>query len=1108
MDFQQTKFTNMKKVFYLFLAMAFLMPSSHLFAQKKKKKDESKDKTETPKYFLDTVSLSGLKWRNIGPAFTSGRIADIAVHPDNRSVYYVATASGGVWKTTNSGTTYQPIFDGQGSYSIGCVTIDPSNPNIIWVGTGENNNQRSVGYGDGIYKSEDGGRSWKHKGLKESEHIGKIIVHPDNSDVIWVAAIGPLWSGGGDRGVYKSIDGGENWEAVLTVDENTGCTDLVMDPRNPDILYAAMYQRRRRQFTYVGGGAGSGMQKSMDGGKTWKKINSGLPSVMGRIGLSISPADPEIIYAMVEAEKGSGFYRTTSRGARWEKRSSYFTRGNYYSEIVAHPTKPDVVFAMDTYMQVSNDGGKTFSSVNENYKHVDNHSMWIDPNDTNYYLVGCDGGIYESFDASKTWHYKDNLPVTQFYKVAVDNSKPFYYVYGGTQDNFSMGGPSRTRNQHGIVNHDWFVTQGGDGFESAIDPDNPNIVYAQYQYGGITRYDKATGERMGIQPKPRDGEDAYRWNWDAPLATSVHKSGRVYYAANKVFRSDDRANTWEVISPDLTRQLDRNTFKVMGRVQSMDAVAKNASTSQYGTIVSFSESPINENLLYAGTDDGLIQITEDGGKNWTKISSFPDVPDQTFVYMLLASQHDENVVYACFNNHRNGDFKPYFYKSSDKGKTWKSMNANLPERGSTYSVAEDHVNKDLLFVGTEFSCFVTVDGGGHWKKLSAGLPTIAVRDIAIQQRENDLVIATFGRGFYVLDDYSPLRRADKETFAKDADIFPIKDALVFVERTPLGLRGNAFQGDAYYSAKNPPVGATFTYFVKDKYKTLKARRQAAEKKLIKEGKDVRYPTYEELKAEREEESSYLEFTIRDNAGSIIRKMKTGLKKGVNRIVWDGRLADYRPVSLRSSSGSIFGNPSTGLRAMPGKYSVSLSQSINGEMKELVPPTNFNLEFLEGTTLPAADKKALADFQAEVGTLQGKFSAMGSQMRDVNNKLRHIRKAVYAMSTPTNDLTSDLKKMEDEMDSISTSMYGDRLKGTLDLPADYSIASRVGSVLGEMWGSTSAPTNTQKEGFRIAKKAFTPILERFNKFVSGDLKSMEDRLNQLGAPYTPGRKIEE
>ncbi|RMG86635.1 MAG: glycosyl hydrolase, partial [Bacteroidetes bacterium] len=860
-------------------------------------------------------------------------------------------------------------------------------------------------------------------------------------------------------------------------------------------------------FTYVGGGPGSGMYKTTDGGKTWKKINTGLPEVMGRIGLVISPADPEKIYAMVEAEGGGGFYRSTTRGARWEKRSGYSTSGNYYSEIVAHPTLPDVVYAMDTWMHVTTDGGKTFTQVNENRKHVDNHAMWIDPDDPDYFLVGCDGGIYESFDAANSWHFKDNLPVTQFYKVAVDNSKPFYYVYGGTQDNFSLGGPSRTRNQHGIVNADWFVTQGGDGFESAIDPENPNIVYAQYQYGGLTRYDRATGENMGIQPKPREGEPAYRWNWDAPLQTSAHKSGRIYYAANKVFRSDDYGNTWTVISPDLTRQIDRNALPVMGRVQSIDAVAKNASTSQYGTIVSFSESPLNENLLYAGTDDGLIQITEDGGQTWRKVAQFPGVPDQTFVYMLLAGQHDENVVYACFNNHRNGDFKPYIYKSSDKGHTWTNISANLPERGSTYCVAEDHVKPGLIFTGTEFGCYVSVDDGGHWKKLAAGLPTVAVRDMAIQKRENDLVIATFGRGFYVLDDYSPLREMTLENLAGEARIFSVKDGLVFVERTPLGIRGKGFLGDSYFTAENPPVGATFTFYRKTKYKTLKERRQAAEKALIKEGKDVRYPTYEALKAEQEEEAPFIELTIQDAAGNIIRKLKTGQQNGVQRIVWDGRLPDYRPVSLRPPGDNIFGNPQTGIPALPGKYTVRLAESINGQMTELAGPVSFELKLLEGATLPAKDNAQALAFQAEAAELQGKFSGLGNQIGEMDNELKHIRAAIHQMTAPTPALYERLRKIENELSDIRRVLYGDPLQSKLDLPETYPVAARIGYILAEIWGSTSDPTNTQREGLRIAKKEFEPQLERFNRLRDTDLKALEQQLNELGAPYTPGRRIE-
>ncbi len=1092
-----------------FIWAVLMLFSISLAAQKKPAPAPAKEVKQ--EHFLEKVSLSGLKFRSIGPAVTSGRIADIAVHPANRSVYYVAVASGGVWKTENAGTTYEPVFDAQGSYSIGCVTIDPNNPNVIWVGSGENNGQRSVAYGDGVYKSEDGGKSWKNMGLKNSEHIGKIIVDPRNSDVVYVAAIGPLWKEGGDRGLYKTTDGGKTWKAVLTIDEHTGVTDMLMDPRNPDVLYAAAHQRRRHVFTYVSGGPGSGMYKSKDGGQTWDKINTGLPNVdMGRIGLAMAPSDPEVIYAIVEAAQGKGgLFRSMNRGASWEKRSGHNTSGNYYSELVVHPHNPDVLFSMDVWIQISNDGGKTFRMMGEEFKHVDNHSMWIDPKDPNYYLVGCDGGIYESFDAAKTWSFKGNLPVTQFYKVEVDNSEPFYYVYGGTQDNFSLGGPSRTRNAHGIANSDWFVTNGGDGFESAIDPKNPNIVYAQAQYGVLVRYDRQSGEAVGIQPKPGQGEAEYRWNWDVPLMTSAHVDKRIYFAANKLFRSDDYGSTWTAISPDLTRQIDRNTLPVMGRVQSVDAVAKNASTSPYGNIVAFHESPVDANLLYAGSDDGLIHVTEDGGRTWTKIdcNTIPGVPERTYVNFLLASRHDINVVYAAFNHHKYGDFRPYFYKSADRGRTWKAISNNLPERGSAYSIAEDHLDKDLLFVGTEFGCFFSIDGGGYWKALKAGLPTIAVRDIAIQRRENDLVLATFGRGFYVLDDYSPLRQLKKEQLAAEAQVFPIKDGLVYHESMPYGLRGKSFQGHAFYAASNPPVGVTFTYYVRDEVKTLKQKRQEDEKEKIKKGEPIRYPTYEEFEAENREEEPYLLFTIRDLSGNIVRELKTGFSKGVNRITWDGRFPSINPVRLQPPAfDNPFANLDEGVLAMPGDYTVSLSQSVNGQLRELVAPQRFRLNSLGGVTLPAADRPALVAFQREAQELQRAVSGASGMLNEINTRMQHIRKAVYAVSVPKAELVKDLQAIDAKLYNIRKAMFGDETASTLDKPAPMPVSSRVSWLTGEMWSSTSAPTQSHRDALRIAGEEFKPLLEQIRSVRNNDLRLLEEKLEKAGAPYTPGRDV--
>lgn len=1097
----------MNKSPFLLFALLFLFACSSTtsITAQKKKKDDTKTANKSP---LDKVSLSGLKFRNIGPAITSGRVSDIAVNPTNPFEYYVATASGGVWKTNNWGNTYKPIFDSQGSYSIGCVTMDPSNPSVIWVGTGENNNQRSVAYGDGVYKSMDGGASWKNMGLKSSEHIGKIIVHPDNSDVVWVAAIGPLWSDGGERGVYKTMDGGKTWELALEIDKYTGVTDLIIDPRNPDVLYAAAMQRSRKIFTYLGGGPGSGMHKTTDGGKTWTKINKGLPSVdIGRIGLAISPADPEIIYAIVEAAQGKGgFYRTTNRGASWHKQGSHNTSGNYYSEIIADPVEPNTVYSMDTWMKVSKDGGKTFKNCGEDYKHVDNHSMWINPTNNQHWLVGCDGGIYETWDAAKNWDFKENLPVTQFYKVAVDNDFPFYNIYGGTQDNFSLGGPSRVNTDHGITNRDWFITHGGDGFESQVDPENPDIVYAQSQHGVLVRYDRKSGEEVGIQPKERKGEDAYIWNWDAPLAVSHHASGRLYFAANKLFRSNDRGDSWEVLSDDLTRKVDRNKLKLQDRVWGIDAVAKNRSTSLYGAIVAFSESPVNSELLVVGTDDGLIQITTDGGKNWRKVDNVSGVPNRTYVNSVYASNHDENVIYAAYNNHKAGDFKPYIYRSSDKGLTWSKISNNLPERGSIYSIEEDHVDKDLIFCGTEFGVFFSPNAGKEWKQLKGGMPTIAIRDLAIQKRENDLVLGSFGRGFFVLDDYSALRSVEATPMAEEAQLFAIRDALMFEKAVPLGLPGKSFQGDNLYSAENLGPVAMITYYYPESPETLKAKRQKAAKKAAKAKKDNAYPTYDELLAESEEMKSELIFTIKDSAGKIVRKFNKAPKKGLQRFQWDLRRTPKDAISLSKPS---FYNPFAGTKqgpfVAPGNYTVSMETYIDGETKAVGTPVTFAVKALNNTVLPAEDRMAKAAFQQEVEELKRSMQGAQRTISEMDNKLRYIRQAIKVVEQPSTNLTAAANAIDKKMDDIKRQFYGDRIKSRLDMQAPPTPLRRLGSVQYEQGNSTASPTKTHQASLAIAKEEFGPILNAIRAIADEDMVKLEEQLESVNAPYTPGRK---
>lgn len=1092
-----------KLLLVLIVALAGMQAIS---AQKSKSGNTIETQETKERTRLEETSFQGLKFRCVGPALTSGRISDFAVYPGSAKIYYVATSSGGVWKTVNAGTTYTPVFDEEGSYSIGCVTIDPNNSDVVWVGTGENNNQRSVAYGDGVYKSVDGGTSWKNMGLKESEHIGKIIVHPDNSDHVYVAAIGPLWSSGGDRGVYRTTDGGENWELILEIDEHTGVNDLVMDPRDPNVLYAAAFQRARHVFTYLGGGPGSGVYKTTDGGENWEKANNGLPEVdLGRIGFAISQANPDVIYAIVEAAQGkSGFFRSVDGGANWERRGDFVTSGNYYQEIITDPLDADKIFAMDTWMQYSDDGGKTWNHVGEVTKHVDNHCLWIDPDDTGHMLAGCDGGIYETWDAAETWHFKMNLPVTQFYKVSVDNSEPFYYIYGGTQDNFTIGGPSRMVSENGIANTDWFITHGGDGFETQVDPFNPDIVYSQSQYGVLVRYDKRSGEEVGIQPKEREGENAYRWNWDAPLVASTHQAGRIYFAANKVFRSDNYGNAWEVISDDLTRQLNRNELEIMGRVWSIDAVAKNRSTSPYGNIVALTESPIHQDVLFAGTDDGLIHRTTSGGGHWTRIEGIPGVPERTYVNAVLASQHDVNTVYACFNHHKYGNFKPYIYKSTDQGETWTSISSNLPERGSVYAIAEDHLDPGLLFAGTEFGVFFTNDGGRNWKQLESGVPTIAVRDIAIQQRENDLVLGTFGRGFYVLDDYSALREATEEKLDEDVILFTTRDALLFERSYPLGLPGKSFQGDSYWLGENLGSSAIFTYYMKKDVKTLEEKRRETEKEIRKEDKDVSYPTYEELKAEREEDDPMLIFTVTNESGDIVRKLESAPKAGIHRIQWDLRTPSKDPISLTPPSFyNPWSDPDEGTLVAPGTYAVRLSLWQNDSMKHLAGPVEFDVIPLENTVMPAPDRMAMVEFKERVNDIARAVDGTQNAMREIDNELKHIRKAIMRVEKPTEELLAEVDRIEDTLREIRRVINGDDVAADLDIGTPPSVSSRVSWIMYEQQFSTSEPTQTHRNSLTIAEKKFRPALRRLRELVLEDIAALRETLQKAGAPYTPG-----
>lgn len=1092
---------------YRILILLLTLFSLTLNGQRKKKTD-----SDAPKSAFEELSISGLKFRSIGPAFTSGRIADFAVNPENPSEFYVATAAGGVWKTTNRGLNFKPVFDDQGSYSIGVVEMDPNNHNVVWVGSGENNNQRSVAYGDGVYKSVDGGKSWENKGLKNSEHIGMIAIDPTNSDVVYVAATGPLWSAGGDRGLYKTTDGGDNWTKILDISEHTGVHEVHLDPRNPNVVYAVAHQRRRHVFTYISGGPESSVYKSTDGGENFREIKKGLPGGdLGRIGLDISPANPDVIYAVVEAqEKKGGFYKSTDLGESWVRQSDYSSSGNYYQEVIADPVDVDRVYVMNTFAGVSEDGGKNFKNVGEKNKHIDNHALWIDPKNTNYLLNGNDGGVYESWDRGKTWRFFPNLPVTQFYKLGISNEYPFYYVYGGTQDNFTLGGPSQTTETTGITNRNWFVTTLGDGFEPHVDPNNPDIVYSQSQYGNLSRFDRSSGKTKNIVPQPPEGDYSYNWNWDAPLLISNHDNKRLYYASDRVHRSDDRGQSWKEVSEDLTRQLDRNRLEVMGKVWPMDAVAKNASTTPFGNIVSIAESPLDENVLFAGTDDGLVHISTDGGQNWTKYSQFPGVPDMTYVNEIIASTHDKNTVYIAFNNHKRGDFKPYLLKSTNLGASWSSIASNLPERGSAYAIAEDPEAANLLFVGTEFGCFATVDGGQKWKKLGNGLPTIAVRDINIQERENDLVLGTFGRGFYIMDDYSALRDLSKELMDKEAHIFPVSEALQYSPYSPIAasktiswLGPKGFQGETYYLGENPTFGAAFTYYLKEKYSTLKGAREKEEGKKRKDGATVYYPTYDQLQAEKDEEKPFLIFTIKDSNGEVINELRTSGSKGINRVFWDLKYPAISRVEV--SRADPMKNLSSGIMVLPGTYTVELAKSINGEVTQLADPVSFEVKTLDNLTLPPSDPAAMLAFHQELMALSKAEQGARSTYNQLNEALKYYKSA--ARIVKSSSLNEKIDAMEDQLNEIQISLFGDPIKRQLEIDQAPSVRSRVNTAIWTGTSSFTDPTETAKEVKRIAQKYLDPVVSSLKKIVEEDVPAINAILDENNAPWTPGRIIE-
>ncbi len=1043
--------------------------------------------------------LGQVNFRMIGPATTSGRIVDIAVNPLNKSEYYLAAAYGGVWKTSNGGTTYQPIFDSYGTQSIGCLALDPKNPNILWVGTGENNNQRSVGYGNGIYRSLDGGKSFENMGLKLSEHIGMIKIDPTNSNRVWVAVYGPVWKEGGERGLYLTEDGGKTWVRNFHVSDNTGCNEVYLDPNMPGTMYAAFHQRRRHEWTYFGGGPESALYKSTDNGKSWRKLAGGLPGgELGRITIATTTKAGQM-YAMVEAEEGKGgIFISYDYGESWSKQNPFFTAGNYYQEIFVDPTNPNRLFCMDSYMKVSDDAGKTLRNAGEGNKHVDNHIIWIDPAQPSHWLVGCDGGLYETFDNAQNWNYKDNISITQFYRASVDNASPFYNIYGGTQDNNTLGGPAKNNSANGVSNDDWYVTVGGDGFKSQIDPTNPNIVYSQWQYGGLVRYDKVTGEAVDIKPTIGVDEAPLRWNWDAPLIISRSNPKVLYFAANRVFKSEDRGDSWTPISGDLSRGIDRNTLPIMGKVWGVNAVVKNQSTSIYGNITTLSEGKKGE--LYAGTDDGLIWRKEANSEVWIKCGAaangemnFPDAPKgqangvgHPFISMVYASPNSGNV-YAVLDHHRFGDFKPYVYKSSNGGATWTKITKGLPENGPVKTVIEDFKDQDIVLVGTEFGLHISFNGGGEFHSWQGGMPPTAVKDMVFQERDDDLVLATFGRGFAVCDDYEKIRDF-KSMLTANADlskrsyILPVSPVKLIIPASPLGGSGNGHKGASRFSAPNPASGAVIVYNIEKEFSTIASRRKKRETDASKNPNALIYPAKDSIVLESMEEAAKVYMVIRSSQevtpSNVVAKFSVNAAKGLSRAEWNLRYSDPSlPVPADKGYQAGWGPYVT-----PGTYYAGLELLEKGNVSNLTGITEVKVSYLYEPSIPLVSKEEKNAQVAQLFKVKQDLSTLNIRLEEIQQGLTAMKNAIGVSNTNARDFAHLSAQLQSVLNTVTVVVNGNGALASEEFETTEGLNELFGSAYYSCFDALNAPTKTHLQKLDIVMSGVTESNTKLNEVV--------------------------
>jgi photosystem II stability/assembly factor-like uncharacterized protein len=1112
------------------LSVAMGLPAGQKEKQKEKGKEKAAATVAKAPSANETAPMEkfkALEFRELGPAVMGGRIDDFAAVESNPSIVFVGVASGGVWKTVNNGNTWEAVFDKEGVSTIGDIAIAPSDPSIVWVGTGEPNNRQSSSWGDGIYKSTDAGKTWKNMGLEETRHIGRVVIHPRNPDVVYVAALGHLWGANPDRGVYKTTDGGKTWNQVLKVSNDTGVSDIAMDPESPDTLYAAAYRRRRTPFGFNGGGTEAAIYKTTDGGASWKKLAKGLPyengGQTGRIGLDVYRKDPNIVYAVVQHEKG-GIYRSEDKGETWKKMGDTNPRPSYYSQVRIDPNNDLRIWVLGAAMFFSEDGGKTFTTRRVQKIHGDFHALWVDPGNSNHIITGSDGGIHWSYDNGKTWDFINSIAIGQFYEIGLDNEKP-YHVCGGLQDNGSWCGPSATISRDGIANEDWTLIHGGDGFYAQIDNVEPWTVYTESQDGYLARRNLRTAQERSIKPEAKFGEPHYRFQWNSPVAVSAHDHNTIYYGGNYFFKSTDRGDTWTRLGNDLTSGVDRNKLQILGKTPDKQTLSRHDGVEEYPTITTISESPVTGDVLWAGTDDGNLQVTRDSGKTWNNVASkVPGVPTGTYVSRVVASKYAPGAAYVTFDGHRTDDYGVYIFATSDYGETWKPIRNGIPNTaGSVHVVREHPRNANLLFAGTEFGLWISWDHGANWVAFKNNFPTVPVDDIELQARENDLVLGTHGRSIWIFDDLTPLEKMDATVAASDLTFFPPRTASVW---HVVMRRWSA--GQKAFTAKNPPAGAVINYYLKTalppsetKTETTKQtdaerkeeatpQKEGAEKKesaaaeKAKETSQTPEAGKEERPAEKKE--AKVKITVTDKEGKVIRELEGPGASGVNRTNWDLRYdspAEPTPEQLEAMAAGYDFGP-RGPFVEPGEYSIKIKA---GEKEATQKVTVEEDPRLQLSVEDRAARRAAIEqlYVMAKSTDKDRKGILGVQSALKMARENWKKEAAKPKGTKIPD---DIVKTADELQKkvdLIAAKYQREQQGLGNAGPPFAwkpdpLPSQVQDLMEDLDAFAAAPGGQQKEKLAELTPLVSEASAQVKKIVEEDLAALNKRMNDAGIPH--------